>query len=90
MAKSKLVQANEKIAAGVVKGYKKIEEGVVSGYQAIEDGAVKGFEKITDQFVGHFLTRDGESVEEAKARLREQEKRVQEKTFDFQDPNQIR
>ena len=31
MAKSKLVEANEKIAEGVVGGYKKIEEGVVGG-----------------------------------------------------------
>lgn len=88
MAKSKLVQSNEKIAAGVVKGYKKIEEGVVGGYKKIEDGAVKGFEKITDQFVGHFLTRDGESIEEAKARLSEQQKREREKTFDSCDTNQ--
>ena len=28
---SKFVEANEKIAEGVVKGYKKIEEGVVGG-----------------------------------------------------------
>ena len=32
MAKSKLVQANEKIAEGVVGGYKKIENGVVGGF----------------------------------------------------------
>ena len=31
MAKSKLVQANEKIAESVVDGYKKIENGVVNG-----------------------------------------------------------
>lgn len=33
MAKSKLVEANEKIAEEVVGGYKKIEERVVSGYK---------------------------------------------------------
>ena len=33
MAKSKLVQANEKIAESVVDGYKKIENGVVNGYK---------------------------------------------------------
>ena len=32
MAKSKLVQANEKIAEAVVGGYKKIEDGVVEGF----------------------------------------------------------
>lgn len=32
MAKSKLVEANRKIAAGVVSGYKKIEEEVIGDY----------------------------------------------------------
>ena len=59
MAKSKLVQANQKIADAVVGGYKKIENAVVGGYQKIEDG-----------FVDRYLTHDGESVEEAKARLK--------------------
>ena len=65
MAKSKLVQANEKIAEAAVNGYKKIEGGVVGGYHRIEDGVVSSFTKITDKFVTH----DGESVEEAKKRL---------------------
>lgn len=69
MAKSKLVKANEKIAEGVVSGYKKIEEGVVGGYKKIEKGAVGGFNKIVDKFVDNFLTREGESVEEARERL---------------------
>ena len=68
MAKSKLVQANEKIAEAAVNGYKKIEGGVVGGYHRIEDGVVSSFTKITDKFVDHFLTHDGESVEEAKKR----------------------
>lgn len=86
MAKSKLVEANEKIAKGVVGGYKKIEEGVVGGYKKIEEGAVGGFNKIADTFVDNFLTKDGETVEEAKARLaaeqvaREQNHKVQMKT----------
>ncbi|MCB6415065.1 hypothetical protein LI221_08315 [Faecalimonas umbilicata] len=69
MAKSKLVKANEKIAAEVVGGYKKIEKGVVGSYKKIENGAVGGFNKIADKFVDQFLTKEGESVEEAKARL---------------------
>ena len=76
MAKSKLVKANEKIAEGVVAGYKKIEDGVVSGYKKIENGVVGGFSKMTDKFVDEFLTKEGESVEEAKKRLaREQAQR---------------
>ena len=62
MAKSKLVQANEKIAEGVVGGYKKIENSVVGTYQ-----------KIEDKFVDQFLTKDGETVSDAKARLKEEE-----------------
>ena len=58
MAKSKLVKVNEKIAEGVVGRYKKIENGVVGG-----------FNKISDKFVDNFLTKEGESVEEAKERL---------------------
>ncbi len=59
MAKSKLVQANEKIAEKAVDTYKKIEETVVGNYTKIEDA-----------FVDRYLTKDGESVEEAKARLK--------------------
>lgn len=58
MAKNKLVEENEKIAEAVVGGYKKIETGVV-----------EGFTKMTDAFVDQFLTKDGETVEQAKARL---------------------
>ena len=61
--------ANEKIMDGITEGYEKIEEGVVAGYQKIESGVVGGFNKMTDKFVGKFLTRDGETVEEARARI---------------------
>lgn len=71
MAKSKLVEANDKIAEGVVGGYKKIENGVVGGYKKIEDGVVEGFTRLTDRFVDQFLTHEGESVADAKKRLAE-------------------
>ena len=61
MAKSKLIQANKKIERVVVGGYKKIEETVVGGYKGIEDAVVG---------VDRYLTRDGETVEEAKQRLK--------------------
>ncbi len=73
MAKSKLVKANEKIAEGVVTGYKKIETGVVDGYKKIETGVVGGYQKIEDKFVDQFLTKDGETVEDAKKRLKEEQ-----------------
>ena len=59
MAKSKIVKTNEKIAEAVTSCYKKIEKGVVDGYT-----------KIEDKFVDAYLTKDGETVEEAKARLK--------------------
>lgn len=74
MAKSKIVQANEKIVTAVTGGYKKIETGVVKGYRKIEDGAVSGYTKLEDKFIDQFLTREGETVEEARIRLKEKTK----------------
>ena len=71
--------ANEKIMDGITEGYEKIEEGVVAGYQKIESGVVGGFNKMTDKFVGKFLTRDGETVEDAKARIAGDQKAREEK-----------
>lgn len=59
MAKSKLVKANEKIAEKVVDTYEKIESTVVDGYT-----------KIEDTFVERYLTKDGETVKEAKKRIK--------------------
>ena len=70
MARSKLVTTNKKIAETVTEGYKKIEKGVVDGYEKIEKGVVDGCEKLEEKFIDRFLTRDGETVEEAKARLK--------------------
>lgn len=63
MAKSKMVAANKKIEDAVVEGYKKIENGVAGG-----------FKKMSDKFVDNYLTKDGESVEEAKQRLTSEQK----------------
>lgn len=70
MAKSKIVKANEKIAGAVTDGYKKIEQGVVDGYKKIEKGVVDGYTKLEDKFVDTYLTKEGETVEDAKARLK--------------------
>ena len=67
----KVYQAIEK---GTVTGYKAIENGVVTGYKTIENGVVGGFNKITDKFVGAFLTKEGETVEQAKERLAAEQK----------------
>ena len=69
MARSKLVQKNEKIAEAVVDGYQKIEDSVVGGYKKMETGVVGTFNKVSDKFVEKLFARDGETVEEAKKRL---------------------
>ena len=74
MAKSKIAKANAKIAEAVTVGYKKIENGVVEGYKKIEQSVVGGYTKIEDKFVDAYLTKDGETVEEAKARLKKENK----------------
>ena len=74
MAKSKIVKANEKIAEAVTGGYKKIEKGVVDGYKKIEKGVVDGYTKLEDKFVDAYLTHDGETVAEAKERLKNTKK----------------
>ena len=66
----KFVDTNEQIGKGLATGFNKMADGVVKGYQAVETGVVKGYTAIEDGFVGSFLTHEGESVAEAKARLR--------------------
>ena len=70
MAKSKIAKASEKVASSVTDGYKKIEGGVVGGYKKIEQGVVRGYTKLEDKFVEAYLTNEGETVEEAKKRLK--------------------
>jgi len=74
MAKSKIVKANKKIAGAVSAGYKKIEKGVADGYKKIEHSVVDGYTKIEDKFVDAYLTKDGETVKEAKERLKKENK----------------
>lgn len=63
------VSTYQKIENAVVGGYKKIENGVVSGYKKIETGAVEGFGKVVDKCVEVLFAKEGETVEQAKARL---------------------
>jgi len=65
-----------KVGEAVVEGYKKIENGVVSGYKKIEEGVVEGFGKVSDKFIETLLTKEGESVEDAKKRLSCKEENV--------------
>lgn len=59
MAKSKIVRANEKIEEKAVGAFEKIERAVVGRYTKIEDA-----------FINRYLIKDGESIEEAKERLK--------------------
>ena len=52
----------------------RIENGVLSGYKKIEDGVVSGYRKVEDAFVNTFIAREGESTEEAKARITAEQK----------------
>ena len=64
MAKSKIVKANERIAEKV------------TGTFEIKDTVVGGYSRIEDAFVDRYLTKDGETVADAKERLKkEQENR---------------
>lgn len=67
---SKIAETGEKIAECVAEGYKKIENGVVNGYKKIETGVVDGFNKVSDKCIEVLFSKDGESVEDTKARLR--------------------
>ena len=69
-----VVAAYKAIEHGVVDTYQKIEGGVVGGYKKIEEGFVEGFQKVSDKFIDKFFARDGETVEEAKKRLRHEDK----------------
>lgn len=66
---SKLQNANQKIEEAVVEGYKKIEDSVVSGYK-----------KVEDKFVDKFLRKDGETIEEAKERIKREQAEIEKKT----------
>jgi len=68
------VKGYKKIEKGVVDGYKKIENGVVDGYKKIENGVVDGFGKVVDKCVEVLFAKEGESVEDAKARLNRKDK----------------
>lgn len=50
-------------------GYKKIEDGIVGGYNKTETGVVDGFGKVVDKCVEALFAKEGESAEDAKARL---------------------
>ena len=59
MAKSKWIQAN-----------KAIEKKVTDALKEVEDTVVGGYEKMENAFIDRYLTNEGETVEQAKRRLK--------------------
>lgn len=52
---------------------KKIEDTVVGGYKKIEETVVDGYKNIEDKFVDKFLRKDGETIEQAKERVKKEQ-----------------
>ena len=63
MAKSRIVKMNEKIAEKATTAFSMIENTVVGEYSKIEDA-----------FVDRYLTKDGETITQAKERLKRENK----------------
>lgn len=72
----------QKIEDGVVGGYKAIENGVVNGYTAIQDGVVEGFTKVSDAFIMKFFAKKGETIDEAKERMKAEEAKLHQENED--------
>ena len=84
-ASNKAGEVYETVKDAVVSGYKAIENAVTGGYKAIENGVVSGYRKIENAFVGRFLTKEGESVEDAKKRLTHQNQSAEPQANDQTD-----
>ena len=64
--------AYKAIEQGVVDTYQKIEQGMVDAYKKMESTMVGAYEKVEEGFVDAFMKKPGETVEEAKERLKDQ------------------
>lgn len=65
-------EAYKAVEQSVAGAYKTVEEGVVGVYKAVEKSAVDAYHKVEDAMVDKLFRKEGESVEEAKERLRKQ------------------
>ncbi|MBR2079039.1 MAG: hypothetical protein IJ962_02395 [Clostridia bacterium] len=72
MAESKIARLSQKLSEKAVEGYEKIENNVVGGYNKIEKSVVDSYTKIEDRFVKRYLAKNGETVDEAKKRMKEE------------------
>ena len=53
-----------------VDAYKAVEESVVGAYKAVEESVVDAYHKVEDAMVDKLFRKEGETVEDAKKRLR--------------------
>ena len=60
--------------AKIADQIEKMGETVTEGYKKIESGVVEGYTKIEDKFIDTFLAKEGETMEQARRRLKEQQK----------------
>ena len=60
---------SEEMRKKFAEAVKPVSDKVTGGYQKVEDTVVGGYKKIEDAFVGRYLTRENETVEDAKARI---------------------
>ena len=60
-----------------------MEDTVVNGYKKVENAVTGSYNQIADKFVDTFLTRDGETTEQAKERLAAEQKTREEKIKKF-------
>ena len=51
---------------------------LVDANKKIENAVVSGYKKIEDKFVDTFLKKDGETIEEAKVRVKEEQEQLEE------------
>lgn len=98
---SGVVGGCQKMEDGVVDAFTKMTNAIMDHYnnregkviEKISDKVVGGFNKISDRFVDSFLAKEGESVEDAKVRLAQeqadrdadQKARMQEKETNMQE-----
>ena len=52
---------------------------LVDANKKIEKVVVNGYKKVEDKFVDTFLKKDGETIEEAKTRVKEEQEQLEEK-----------
>lgn len=67
-----MIEVHPMPSSKLISLYRRIETTVVQSYRKIETTAVNGYTKIEDAFVSRYLIHEGETLSEAKARLKNQ------------------